>query len=83
MSLKLTLDNNILEELNLLTQIFNLHQVRNQMMHASIYHGVYEDMVIGLNQKLRAISGKNYIDYTLQEIDLAQRVLDSIVEKEV
>jgi hypothetical protein len=66
-------------ELELLVKLKNLHEMRKEMSFASIYHAHYEDMAIELNQKLRSISGKNYIDYTLKELDLAQRVIDRAV----
>lgn len=50
-------------------ELFHLHQVRKEMSYSSIYHGVYEGKCIALNQDLLSLTGKNYTEFSSEEIE--------------
>lgn len=56
-------------EAGLVTELYSLHEMRLTMSHSSLYHGVYMDQAILLNNQLRALTSRDYIEYSDSEIE--------------
>jgi len=52
-----------------IVKLYKLHKNRIVMSFNSIYHGVYVEMAITLNKKIKDLSGRNYADFRLSEIE--------------
>lgn len=52
-----------------LIKLKQLHDTRSEMSFRSLYHATYEAEAIKLNQSLFSATGKNYTDFTKQEIE--------------
>jgi hypothetical protein len=64
----------------ILMKLHDLHETRKSMSYASIYHGVYEDIAIKLNTKLFELTGKNYVDFSYQDIEDATAEFKLLIE---
>ncbi len=53
----------------IIVKLYNLHELRKEMKPDSIYHGVYEERAIKLNQQLRSELGIDYVDLTQSQIN--------------
>lgn len=59
---------------HILVKLYNLHETRKSMAHHSIYHQQYVDKAIELNSELKALTGRDYTEFSRAEIS------DAIVE---
>jgi hypothetical protein len=57
---------------DILVKMHHLHKVRRSISHSSIYHQRYVDECIKLNEELVKLTGRNFIDYTIEEVDNAE-----------
>jgi hypothetical protein len=60
-----------MNEIQLLVKLYELHETRKGMSEHSLYHGVYVEEAIKLNNALKKISGKNYSTYSKEQINNA------------
>lgn len=52
----------------ILAKLSNLHDTRKSMSYYSLYHAQYEKQAIELNAELKALTGRDYVQFTAQEI---------------
>ena len=72
-----------MSEIELLDKLYMIHETRKSMFVESVYHNIYLEQAVALNKELEALTGRNYTDYSVDEVKSAMAEVDLLTNWEV